>query len=184
MRRFTTILIAVIFSLLLISVSSYGADVAKLGIIDFQRVLDTSSAGKVAQALINKKGKKMKDDLNMKGEELEKIKKQYESEALVMSKEMRAEKERDFRIKVNDFKSLQQRYAKTANDLQKTHMRRIQMEIADVARKIGEKEGFLLIIEKQEGGVVYAPNTIDITDTVIKAYNVVFAEQNEKTTSE
>ena len=38
---------------------SYGADVAKIGVVDFQRILDVSSAGKAARAEITKRGKKM-----------------------------------------------------------------------------------------------------------------------------
>jgi outer membrane protein len=49
---------------------------------------------------------------------------------------------------------------------------------------MGKKEGFLLIIEKREAGVMYSPNTIDLTDQLIQKYNAEFvqkAEKNKKT---
>ena len=101
---------ATIIAFCFLIASSYGADVAKIGVVDFQRVLETSSAGKMAMAEINKQGKKMEADLKKKGEEIEAIKKKMEREALVMSKEMREEKEREFRININDFKVLQKKY--------------------------------------------------------------------------
>jgi outer membrane protein len=41
-----------------------------------------------------------------------------------------------------------------------------------VAQDIGQKEGYLLIIEL--GAVVYFPETINITDKVIAAYNKAY----------
>ena len=52
------------------------ADVAKIGIVDFQKVLQNSSAGKYAQAEINKKGKAMEAELEKKGADIEERKKQ------------------------------------------------------------------------------------------------------------
>jgi outer membrane protein len=62
--RFLTKTFSVIFCLsVLFVVSSFAADVAKIGVIDLQRVLETSDAGKAAQVEITKKGLKMGDEL-------------------------------------------------------------------------------------------------------------------------
>ena len=58
MQTFKTALVAIFFSLCLSVTSLHSADVAKIGIIDFQKILETSSAGKKAQAEISKQGKK------------------------------------------------------------------------------------------------------------------------------
>jgi outer membrane protein len=86
------------------------ADVAKIGVVEFQRLFENSDAGKEIKAEITTQGKKMEAELKEKGVEIEEIKKRLEREALVMSKEMREEKEREFRIKVNDIKTLQNKY--------------------------------------------------------------------------
>ena len=160
--------------------SSYGADVAKIGIVDFQRILKTSSAGKKATAEINKRGKKIEADLKKKGEEIEATKNKLERESLVMSREMREEKEREIRIKINDFKSLQKRYVAEFKENEKRLVGRIQEEILTIIDEMGKKEGFLLILEKREAGVMYSPNTIDITDRLIQKYNASFARNAEK----
>ncbi|KKL86845.1 hypothetical protein LCGC14_1940670, partial [marine sediment metagenome] len=46
---------------------SYGAVIAKIGVVDFQKILSTSDAGKSAQSEINKQGKKMEAGLKEKG---------------------------------------------------------------------------------------------------------------------
>ncbi len=75
----------------------------KIGVIDFQKILETSSAGKAAQVDIKKVGKQLEADLKKKETEIEAIKSRLDREALVMSREMREEKEREGRIKLNDY---------------------------------------------------------------------------------
>ena len=180
MRTYKMAFVATIINFCFLVASSYGADVAKIGVVDFQRILETSSAGKMAMAEISKRGAKMEADLKRKGEEIEKLRKKLEREALVMSKEMREEKEREVRININDFKSLQKKYMADFKQYEKRLVNRIQKEILEIVAKIGKKEGFLLILEKREGGVLYSPNTIDITDKLIQQYNAGFAQKAEK----
>jgi len=175
-----TFVAIVICFCLLASASSYGADVAKIGIVNFQRILETSSAGKKAMAEVNKRGKKIETDLKKKGEEIEAKKDKLEREALVMSKEMREEKEREIRININDFKSLQKKYVAEFKGHEERLVGRIQREVLQIITEMGKKEGFLLILEKREAGVMYFPNTIDITDRLIQKYNADFASKAEK----
>ena len=148
---------------------SYGADIAKIGIIDFQRILETSNTGKSAQSEINKKGKKMEADLKVKGTAVEELQKKVERDALVMSKEMREEKGREIRIKINDIKTLQKRYLSEFRELENRLVTRIKKDVLGLVKEIGKKEGYLLIIEK--AGVLYYPNAIDLTDKLIQIYN-------------
>ena len=148
---------------------SYSADVAKIGVIDFQRILETSSTGKLAQAEINKKGKKMEAELKVKGTAIEELQKKLERDALVMSKDMREEKGREVRIKINDIKVLQKRYLSEFRELENRLVMRIKKDALGIVKEIGKKEGYLLIIER--AGVLYYPNTIDLTDRLIQMYN-------------
>ena len=45
---------------------------------------------------------------------------------------------------------------------------------------MGKKEGFLVIFEKREAGVLYSPDTIDITDRLIQRYNAIFSKKAAK----
>ncbi|MGD8769177.1 MAG: OmpH family outer membrane protein [Desulfobacterales bacterium] len=160
--------------------SSYGADVAKIGIVDFQRLFKISSAGKKAAAEIKKRHQDLEAGLKKKGEEIEAAKNKLEREALVMSREMREEREREIRIKINDIKSLEKRYRSEMRELEQRIVGQIQEEVLKIINEMGKKEGFLLILEKREAGVMYSPNTIDITDRLIQKYNASFARNAEK----
>jgi len=180
MRTVKTAFIAIVVCFGFLVSSSYGADVAKIGVVDFQKILETSNAGKLARGEINEQGRKMEADLKKKGEKIEEAKKKLEREALVMSNEMRAEKEREIRISINDFKSLQKKYMADFKEQEKKLVNRIQKELLKIVVQIGKKEGFLLIFEKREAGIIYSPDTIDISDRVIQEYNAVFAKKTGK----
>jgi len=155
----------------------YGAEVAKIGIIDFQRVIDTSNPGKRSGVEIKSQGKQMEETLKKKEGEVQELKKSLEQKALVMSKDAREEKERELRIKANDFQSLRQRYLDTLKELNIKLSGEIKEDVFGIVEKIGKEGGYLLILERRVGGVVYAPNAIDITDKVIEAYNALDAKR-------
>jgi len=185
MRMCKVTFVATVFCFCFLA-SSYGADVAKIGIVDFERILKTSSAGKNASAEINAQGKKIETDLKAKGDEIEAAKDKLEREVLVMSREMRDVSLRLDRgevvalVKIGDFKALQKRYVDEFRDHEKRLVGRIQNEILTIIDEMGKQEGFLLILEKREAGVMYSPNTIDITDRLIQKYNVNFARDAKK----
>lgn len=156
----------------------FAADVAKIGVVEFQRLFENSDAGKKIKDEITTQGKKMEAELKGKGAEIEELKKRLEREALVMSKEMREEKEREFRIKVNDIKTLQKKYEVELQGIQKKLMGGLQSETLEIIEEIGKSGGYLLIMDKR--GVLYSPSTIDITDEVIKKYNAQYTKNKKK----
>lgn len=157
---------------------SFSADIAKIGIVDFQKVLSASSPGKLSKAEINKKGTEMEEDLKAKGAEIEELKKKIEREALVMSADKNEEKQRELRIKINDFKTVKANYMKQFKELEFKLVSKIRGEVLELAAKLGKEQGYLLIIEKNEAGVMYHPESIDITDELIKEYNKTIATSN------
>lgn len=174
-RKFNIIIIVCFFSLLWLG-SVNAADVAKIGVANLQRVLETSNQGKSAEEEIKKQKDQMELELKQKGGEIEELRKQLERESMVMSKEKREEKEREIRIKLNDFKSLQQRYRTQLQALEKKLVNALLKEVSALVEEIGKKEGYLLIINNT--GVLYSPNSINITDQLIKQLNARYAKKS------
>ncbi|SMC49304.1 periplasmic chaperone for outer membrane proteins Skp [Desulfocicer vacuolatum DSM 3385] len=164
----------VIFMAMLFIVGSIGTSMAagvKIGVVNFQKVLSTSSPGKMASAEMNKKGKEMEATVKQKEEELMALQKTLEREALVMGKDKSEQKQREFRIKANDYKTLKAGYLKEFKQIQARHFNKIKTEVLTLAAELGKKKGYDLILETNEGGVMYYNDAIDITDELIKAYN-------------
>jgi outer membrane protein len=174
-RKSNILLFVCLFGLFWLN-SVDAADVAKIGVANLQRILETSNQGKSAQDEIKKQKDKMELELKQKGGEIEELRKQLERESMVMSKEKREEKEREIRIKLNDFKSLQKRYRTELQNLEKKLVNSLLSEVSALVEEIGKKEGYLLIINN--AGVMYSPKSINITDKVIKELNARFAKKS------
>ena len=119
----------------------------------------------------------MSDELKAKGMELEEFKDRLERESLVLTEDKRQEKQREFRIKVNDLKALQQKFKKEFRGIEERLKNKITKELIEIIAEIGKNEGYLLVIELSKSGVWYYPTTLDITDQVIREYNAVFAKK-------
>lgn len=169
------VLIALLFS------PAYAAESIKIGIINLQEVLESSSAGQEARSEVQSKVEAMEKQLEKMKNELEEIRNRLERERLVMTREMQEEKQREFRIKLNDLKETEKKYKEEMRMLNLQIMDRLQKETVDIASQIGEKEHYTLIIDKSV--VLYAPHGIDITDQFIKAYNAKYSGSGKAETN-
>jgi outer membrane protein len=153
------------------------AEEAKVGIVDMQKVLDTSSAGKGASDKLKARGDQMEAELKKKEDQITVLRKSLESERAAakssgsVNREALEKKERDLGIMVMDIKSLQKRYLEEFREMEAQLTNRIRDDVFALIEELGRQGGFTLIMEKREGGVLFSPNTLDITDQVVAEYN-------------
>lgn len=166
-RALTGMILAVLF----ISGGSpaAAADAPKIAVVNLQTVLETSVAGKAAQNELKTQRDKLEGDLKQKGNELQELEKRLQRETMVMSKETREEKEREFRIKASDFQALQKKYRGDLQDLERKLMAQLQKDISNLVSEIGKKEGYLLVLSSI--GVLYSQPGADITNRLIQELN-------------
>jgi outer membrane protein len=176
MKMHNGFLVLMIF-LLTFSGTAYGADVQKIGVMDLQKIIDTSTAGKRSAGEIKNQGKKMENVLKERGGEVEELKNTLDQKAALLSEEARKEKERDLRDKIEELRSLQMRYQDVLRDLNTNLSKQIMEDVFGIAEDIGKQEGYTLIIDRRAGGIVYAPAAIDITDQIIAAYDAADAKR-------
>jgi outer membrane protein len=167
MRALIHTSLAVVFCLTLTSVAS--GVFPKFGVVDFQRVLQTSKAGQAAKAEIEQKGKAMEAELKTKGQDLENQKKRLEAEAQVMTQEVKEEKARAFQSQVNDFNQLQRTYSNDFKKFEVEKLKQIQEAVTGLLEKIAKKGGYTIILERSR--VLYHEDAIDLTDELIKLYD-------------
>ncbi|MGB5159159.1 OmpH family outer membrane protein [Desulfobacterium sp. N47] len=163
-----------------LGIYAYAADAAKIGIVDFRKILEDSNTGKSGRAEIKKQGEKMEADLKKRGAEIDEMKKKYDKDAMVASKDARDEKERDLQTKYIDFKNFEKKYNSEIQKLQTDFFVRLKKDVDIIVGEIGKKEGYQIIIEKNQAGVFYSPASADITDRIIQQLNAKSAPKAGK----
>lgn len=153
----------------LASTAAFAAD-QKLGYIDMQRAINGSEAGKEAKEQLASKVKKFQDEINIKQEDLRKLKEELEQRGMLLSDSARASKEKDYQNKLKDF----QRFTKDAQDeLQgkdEELTRRILEEMEKVILEYGRQKNFTFIFVKNES-MLFVDDKADLTEEVLKLFN-------------
>jgi len=160
----------VIFIVFKLVFAAQAADVAKIGVIDVQKIIAFSSIGKSAKVELERIEKKYEADLKKKKAEIEDAKHRLKREAQILSKNALEDKKRELRIMISDYKALQEKYRVEFQQHVIRLDRRITKEIMAIAEKLGRKGGYLMIIDKQRAGVMYSPDTVDITDDILQQF--------------
>jgi outer membrane protein len=168
MKRLSFV-VAIVFVLSL-SLSVYAADV-KVGVLDLMKVIDLSAQGKKAKDEMNAKIKVAENAVKSKQDEILKLKADIEKQAPMLSASALADKKRAYEDKVLDFQRMVQDYEYELQMKDQELAMVILTQTKDIIEKIGKEEGYTLILERNSGGVVYFPASVDITDKVIKAVN-------------
>ena len=150
----------------------------KIGVINFDKILQESSAGKMTQKEIKARAAKFQQAILSEKKILDEMNKTFEREALVLSPEKQQEKKREFRIRANDFKRMQQNFQAQFKKLEFQKLNEIRKQVFEIAKKLGKQESYTIILEKKASGIVYFPNTLDITDQIIKEYNLKISKAN------
>lgn len=177
-KKLTLILVAMVF--LAAGTAVAGVDVAKIGVVDLQRILNDSVAGKDASAELKDRGEQMQKDLQKKSEEWEQKRSALERGFAIMNEDTREEKQRELRIARNDLEVLRKRYTEEIKRQEAQLMKGILDQVMAMVEDIGRTEGYILIVDKSEGGTVYYPSSIEITDRIIKEFDAKYEKEKKK----
>ncbi len=159
----------VFFALLVLPGFAPAADVAKFGSIDIQKVLNESEPGKKAKTDLEVLIKSKQTVIDEKGKTVEKMKSDIEKQVSVLSAEARKTKEDELEKNIREYQRLVQDSQSEVKKKEGELTDSILKEIRDIIEKVGEQEGYTLIIEK--GMVLYSNKGIDITESVLKKYD-------------
>ena len=164
-------LLIVLVGLFLIIQPALAAAETKIGVFDLTRAVNTSKKGQAAKAKLVSKFERLQKDLKTRETELENLRTQLESQASTLSAEAMREKEKDLQRKARDFQEVYRDYNE---EMQKEEMENTKPVVDGLLREanhLGKEGGYTLILEVNKSGIIYAPETLDITNDVIKRFD-------------
>lgn len=169
MMRSVKVFLGIFIASCFFTATVYSADVAKIGVVDFERIFKESNTGKKIKAEIEKNREGMSEELKKKQMEIQKLQEDYQREKMVLSQDRLAEKEREMNIKVYDLNMLKKRYENEMKKFAFEKTEKLKDHLFTIADDYGQKEGYMLIVEKNS--IVYYQKKMDITDSIIKLLN-------------
>jgi len=164
MNRFAALAclgLGLMVSPLLSGMATNAVPAPKVGVIDIDCTLPSTSAGKGANDSFEKARKKKQDELNKKQDELKKADADLDKQKTVLKADVYAAKRQDLEKK---FVELQQTYVQLERSLAQERATLIQDILKQASPKIeaiAKAEGVNIILDRE--AVVWADKTVDLT---------------------
>ena len=152
----------------------------RVAVIDVQRVLQSSIAGKAAYERL----KKMQDERVARAQKMDEEAKGLENDINTKKLSLSEDKLNEMQKNLSDKKIAMQRYAQDADrevgEARDKELAALELKIKPVIDAIGKEMGLAAIFNKFESGLVYASDAVDITEPVIKRFDAAQAPAGAK----
>lgn len=143
----------------------------KIASVDYQKALESVAEGESARKKLESMFQSKKAAIEKMKTNLDAMQADYQKQAVLLSDAAKKEKEDAINLAGMQF---QQAYQQSEGEMQQAYQGAMEQLIAKmktITTGIATERGYTLVIEVNEGGVVYTSPTIDITDELIKRYN-------------
>jgi len=159
-----------IVAVLVLNGQALAAD-TKIAVIDMKQVLSTSTAGKRAEGIIKQKMDSLQGSFKKDEEELMNLQKEMEKKGSAWSDSVKQEKATTFQKKRRDLAVKQEEANQELKKLREQHVNPILKKLEEVVSKVAADGGYAVVMPRNV--VLYAADSIDISNTVISELNKV-----------
>jgi outer membrane protein len=183
-RRVTTLVLCLAGALLncaTIGVTGALAADYKLGYIDSERIFNEYNGTRAAQSEFQSDLEGWSRQVEAKSQELDKLKREYDSQRLMLSDARRKEKEDELLARQSEYEQLNREiYGPTGKVATRNQQisRSIVTAIKTTVEKIAADEGYSIIFDAADGNLVYGDADLDLTARVIQVLNSGTPDQN------
>lgn len=152
----------------IVRAEAQGSGAVKIGVVDLQRTLKETNAGKAAKRKLEANKKKKQKALDVKQKALQKKAANLNKQQAVLKPAVLRKRQLELQ---KEYAELEQTFLKLQQELAQMEAKLVQdifRKASPVIKKIANAKGFTVVIEKNEGAVLYAAPAIDITGQVNK----------------
>jgi len=166
---------ALLLSVLMRPVAPAAAEY-RFAYVNLQKALNLCKAGQDAKEKFAKKVEKAEQSLSGRQEELKKIQEVLEKQGSMLNEAALKEKKRDYEAKLRDFKRLYDESQEELKAQDNEAVKEILSELVRTTQGYGKEKGFTFVFEKSESALLFADETMEITDEIIKRYDAAYAQ--------
>jgi outer membrane protein len=169
MKKATVLLAALVITAFALS-SASAADL-KIAYVDLQKALNESTAGKKAKEKFTAEVKKAEAEITRRKEEVERLGGSLEKQGSMLKDDVKAEKEKEFIQAQKDYERKLKDYKDELQIKDAQYTRGILADLVDIIKKYGRDNNYTIIFERSETVLLYATDSLDITEKIISIYD-------------
>jgi outer membrane protein len=155
--------------------------VPKLAVIDIQRLVVESAAGKEAQARVQKIVDQKQQESEKLQKDLQALQQKLKDQGPSMTDDKRDLLNKEYQDKGLAYKRFQDDAQREVQEAQQKELNALEKRVLPVINQVGKEKGYTLIFNKYAPGMlVYADDSVDITDEVLRRFNTQVTAPPEK----
>ena len=152
-----------------------GPPITRVGVVDPQRILNETSAGKKARETLASFTKNRQALIELEEKELRRLEEDFVKQGSVLSPTAKREREEQFRRRMAEYQQKVTELNREVQDKQKDVLDGFRDKIEAVAAKIAKRHDVQLIIDRGRGGpTIYFEESVDLSAQVIEEFNREF----------
>ena len=143
----------------------------KIGVIDLDQAMTSTNEGREAREELDRKQRQAESQLFPMMESYQEMMKEFDSKKFVLSDDARFQKQLDMAELQNQ---LENKRKEVKGQLQVDFERLIgplRTKLIKTVEAVGRDEGFSLILRRGSPGIMYAKETLDVTELIIERFN-------------
>jgi len=146
--------------------------VPKIAVIDVQKLVVESAAGKEAQGRVKKIIDAKQADSEKLQKDLQGLQQRLTDQGPSMTDDKREQLNKEYQEKGIAFKRFQDDAQREVQEAQQKELAELEKRVLPVINVVGKEKGYTLIFNKYAPGMlVYADEAVDITDEVLRRFN-------------
>jgi outer membrane protein len=153
--------------------NALGADSLKIGVVDMQKFQAKSKGFQKSSDLLKKKYQVMRDKLEAEVKGLQKIEEEFQKQSLMLSLDAQGGKRRELESKKRYIQFLRNDFTQQMKESDMENSQKIVKELEKIVEKIAKDSNLTLIFNRQISGLIFVNPTFDITEQVVKAYDLL-----------
>ena len=174
------------FVLTLVFVFSFGAFAQaadlKIGIANLPKVAAESKANKDAEKQLKDTFSAERDQLDKLGAEIEKLTDEMKKQASALSGEAKQAKRAQLVQMMRDHNDRSRAFVSKVKDAETVIRNEIMAAVIIASKEYALKNGYTLILDSSQAGVLYSADSMDVTADLLKEVDIVWetAARNKK----
>ena len=143
----------------------------KIGVIEVQRIVQESAVGKESLARVQKAQASKQEELTRRQKELRDLEQKIQEQGKSLSEEAVDKAQKDYQAKAIDLKRFQDDASRELEELQRKELGELEKRVMPVIDMVAKENGYQLLFNKFQSGLLFADAGIDLTETVIQKFN-------------
>ena len=175
MRNLTGVIAGLLF--LAVSTQVWSAEVIRLGFFDKQAIVDRSEMGKEGLDKLKSRMLPIREKLDASRQEIEELEAEFKKKELVWSDDVKKTKLQEIRAKKVMLRQGVDQANRLLTEKERELLMPLQKKVVEIVARIGKEDGYAMIFELGNGGIWYAPNSLNLTERIVQELDEFHARE-------